>query len=97
MPRRTQDAGRQQKDRSQEFKYDIDGDTENAKREKEQPHEWIGNKGQESERPAEEKQDQPKEESNHGCVYGRSATQLHEPRPSEGFLVFTMTFGRFAR
>jgi len=70
-------AGRHQHDCFQEFKYSVDGNTENAKRQEEQPNEWVSNEGEECQRPAKEKQEQPEKEFYHGCIYGRNGTLLH--------------------
>jgi hypothetical protein len=71
-------AGRHQHDYFQEFKDSIYSDSKNAKGQEKEPHKRIGNKGQESQRPAKEKQDQPKKEFYHDCTYGRSRTRLQQ-------------------
>jgi hypothetical protein len=75
--RRTQHANGQQEDRSQEFKNPVHCYPENAEWQEKEPHKLVSDKGQESQRPAKEKQDQPKEEFYHDCTYGRRGTRLH--------------------
>src|SRR6266478_6861321 len=63
---RGQQTKRQRNGEVDDLQHPVQGDPEDAKWQQQQPDEWIGNQRQQSQRPAQHKQNAPQEESEHG-------------------------------
>ena len=62
QPRRKHEHGREQ------CKHAVHRDTQDAKRQSQQPDKWIGDQRQQRDRPAEDEQEAPEHESKQGSV-----------------------------
>jgi hypothetical protein len=65
MSRAAQDPSWQRDESPNEPKNSIHGNAHNAERKQKQPHQRIENQRQKGQWPAEQKQDQPQQESKH--------------------------------
>lgn len=63
-----QDSRGHEENGLQEGQHRIHGDSQEAKRNEEEPNEGIGDEGQEGDRPAEDQQDEPCHEAKH-CIH----------------------------
>src|SRR5437879_13482231 len=63
---RGQQTKRQRNGEVDDFQYSVHCHTQNAKRQQQQPDEWVSNQRQESQRPAQHKKNAPQEEGEHG-------------------------------
>ena len=56
-----------QRDRQEyDFEHAVNGDADDSERKQDQPDEGIGDQGQKGERPAEDEEDAPEQECEHG-------------------------------
>jgi len=64
----------------------MDGDSHKAERQRQQPNDWIQHESKQRERPAQDEQDDPQEESSHGNLVcdGRKAVRADEDRRAAG-------------
>src|SRR5271155_2773414 len=85
--RSAQKSRRKEKERSQKRKDTTHGDAHNAKRQQNQPNNGINHQRKQRERPTEEKQDAPKEESDHGnpLTYYYVRARLEVPSIAKAF------------
>src|ERR1700722_5877457 len=66
------------------LQYPMNRDADDAEREQDQPHERIGDQRQQSQRPADDKQNAPEEESEHGrppCFLIHDTAEAYEKFP----------------
>ncbi len=85
-PRTAKKADRQHDDGADETENSVDGDTHKAERQGQQPDEWIQHKSKQRERPAQDEQDDPQEESSHGNLVcgGSDAVSTNGDRSAAG-------------
>ena len=64
----------------------MDGDSHKPERQRQQPNDWIQHESKQRERPAQDEQDDPQEESSHGNLVcdGRKAVRADEDRRAAG-------------
>ena len=60
----------------------MNGDSHKAERQRQQPDDWIQHQSKQRERPAQDKQNDPQEESSHGNLVcdGRKAVRANDDR-----------------
>ena len=64
----------------------MNGDSHKAERQRQQPDDWIQHQSKQRERPAQDEQDDPQEESSHGNLVGdgRKAVRTDDDRRTAG-------------
>ncbi len=86
-PRPAKKADREHDDGADETENSVDGDTHKAERQGQQPHDWIEDESKQRERPAQDEQDDPQEESSHGNLVcgGSNAVRTNGDRRATSF------------
>lgn len=81
-PRTAQEPDWKHEDGTEKTENSMNGDSHKAERQRQQPDDWIQHESKQRERPAQDKQDDPQEESSHGNLVcdGRKAVRADDDR-----------------
>lgn len=83
-------------DGADETENSVDGDSHKAERQRQQPDDWIEYESQQRERPAQDEQDDPQEESSHGNLVrgGSNAVSTNGDRRTPSILYYERARGK---
>src|ERR1700694_4397665 len=96
-PRAAKEPDGEHKDRADESENAVDGDSHKAERQRQQPDERIKHQSQQRERPAQDEQDDPQNESSHGnlvCDGRKASVRMVTAQPPASTLYYERVRGK---